>query len=703
MPITEYLYRIKNLAIGTSKVPPQFYPLYLFIFLISLNACNKQSKLKADHPVQIQKISDSSSVLISKYGFKAAINKFNKDYSLIKDPGLGDQIAYYTFKLDAYDEYIHWDFSNRNLPFYLKQLDSALWVIEKNKAEKIYLYDYIENTFSKGDILYAMAKYDSAYRYYFKGKVLSDELNDKCARASFTSRFAFVNFREGKFRQAASLFMLEFKQRKSCPPDFDNFDLSQAALNNAGACYDALGMVDSARYCFNSTIAYVDTNASKLPASKRLILDIHGFTYGLLGSTYYNRGDNNKAEQLFKESIQLDSYGGNEQKNAQWVRLKLARLYFTTGRLKQVDSLIKDVKLSLDTLPGEAAEMEWNKINADYFNFLNQPLKARPYLTAYLKLKDKNDLIKRSIVENDVDDYFRMVQKRYDLAILKKERQLSALQLVSAIGFSVFMLFIMFVAWRNSKISKKHNLELTQLNQQSGELNLSLQSTLNSLEESHAENTTIMKIVAHDLRNPIGAISNLSGVILKEGASEDQTEIVKMIQISADDSLRLVNDLLNREAVNELKTESVNLSSLIKYCVTQLQFKADLKQQQIFLNTSPVIINVNREKTWRVISNLITNAIKFSANGAIINVTLKADAKTVTIAVKDNGIGIPVELENKIFDTVSKAKRSGTDGEKSYGFGLAISKQIVEAHGGKLWFENNSDRGVTFYVELPLL
>ena len=139
----------------------------------------------------------------------------------------------------------------------------------------------------------------------------------------------------------------------------------------------------------------------------------------------------------------------------------------------------------------------------------------------------------------------------------------------------------------------------------------------------------------------------------------------------------------------------------VAHCVDLLHYKADAKGQYINLQTTPVILSVNREKIWRVVSNLIANAIKFSPSGASILVKLEEKEKHVIIAVEDHGIGIPVEIKDKIFDMFTEARRPGTAGEQPFGLGLAISKQIVEAHGGEIWFNSKRDNGTIFYVKLP--
>ena len=115
---------------------------------------------------------------------------------------------------------------------------------------------------------------------------------------------------------------------------------------------------------------------------------------------------------------------------------------------------------------------------------------------------------------------------------------------------------------------------------------------------------------------------------------------------------------------------------------------------------APEEILISREKIWRVISNLISNAIKFSAKGSVISVSIKDLKSDVEIAVKDQGIGIPEGMQTKVFNMFTEAKRPGTAGEKSFGMGLSISKQIIDNHDGKIWLESKSGKGSTFYIRL---
>jgi signal transduction histidine kinase len=210
-------------------------------------------------------------------------------------------------------------------------------------------------------------------------------------------------------------------------------------------------------------------------------------------------------------------------------------------------------------------------------------------------------------------------------------------------------------------------------------------------------------LIAHDLRNPIGAIATIAGMMLEQHRPEDDRIMLDMIKTSGQNSLTLVSDLLQvHTRMEELKKEPADLHSMLHYCVELLHHKADAKAQKVILQAPHIAVPVNREKFWRVISNLIGNAIKFSPTGAVITIKLQELPQRVLISVEDHGIGIPDEMKDKIFDMFTQAKRSGTAGEQAFGLGLAISRQIIEAHGGHIWFESLPGNGTTFYVELPV-
>jgi len=171
--------------------------------------------------------------------------------------------------------------------------------------------------------------------------------------------------------------------------------------------------------------------------------------------------------------------------------------------------------------------------------------------------------------------------------------------------------------------------------------------------------------------------------------------------------LTLINELVELDLGKEhilLNKEWIDINETAKHCTGLMQLIAAKKGQKIQLLALPKPLNVyiDNDKIERMLNNLAGNAIKFSSAGETISIELEQKEKAVLIAVKDNGIGIPSEIQTELFNTLGSTRRMGTAGEKSFGLGLSICKQIVEAHHGKIWVQSEAGRGSVFYVELPL-
>lgn len=287
-----------------------------------------------------------------------------------------------------------------------------------------------------------------------------------------------------------------------------------------------------------------------------------------------------------------------------------------------------------------------------------------------------------------------------------KEGELKALQihandqykiLVLVVFLVIIALLFLFFIIRQLKRTKVLNNKFANQNRE-------LSFTLKTLEQSQTQHTNMMKVIAHDLRHPIGAIHSLADLMLLEAdRSASDRQMLEMIKKSSEDSLGMFESLLQTHfQVEDVKMESVDLVELLKYCLSMLNDKAEAKQQHFSFTGDNLVVHGSRERLWRVFSNIISNAIKFSPVGGEINVTLGVVADVAKISIKDGGIGIPNEVGDQIFGFFSKAKRFGTSGEKPYGLGLAISKQIIEAHGGRVWYEANHPMGTIFNIEMPL-
>jgi len=318
----------------------------------------------------------------------------------------------------------------------------------------------------------------------------------------------------------------------------------------------------------------------------------------------------------------------------------------------------------------------------------DQIIRVQKMLTSALAADNSN--LKKFIGDYTV---YNAIREKNDLLEAGNQSKLAKIWMLAGICFATILL-LAFIYYQYRRSRQKNEIISDQNHQ--------LQNTLAALEQSQADNTQMLRVVAHDLRSPIGAMTSIANLMLGEGPRNDNDRVLlDLLKTSGENSLELVNDLLLMHTrAEELTKEPVDMHQLLQYCVELLHFKAKEKMQQISLMAAHVIVHVNREKIWRVMSNLITNAIKFSPIGAHITVRLEEKDGKVQISVEDQGIGIPEDIKDNIFDMFTVSRRAGTAGEQSFGLGLSISRQIVEAHGGAIWYKSTPGNGSTFFVEL---
>jgi len=223
-----------------------------------------------------------------------------------------------------------------------------------------------------------------------------------------------------------------------------------------------------------------------------------------------------------------------------------------------------------------------------------------------------------------------------------------------------------------------------------------------------------VSISAHQLRTPLSIIKWSLGMLLAGDVgslTKEQKEFLQKTYQTNERMIRLVNDLLNVARIEEgrfvYQPKVVEFDQLVKKTFNSLKELAKKKNLTYKLvvkeSKKPKVVKVDIEKITLVIKNLIENAIHYTPCKGKITVTVERKNKEVLFSVKDTGVGIPKEQQKRVFSrffrgsNVIKMETEGT------GLGLFISKNIVEAHGGKIWFKSKENKGTTFFFTLPAL
>lgn len=212
-------------------------------------------------------------------------------------------------------------------------------------------------------------------------------------------------------------------------------------------------------------------------------------------------------------------------------------------------------------------------------------------------------------------------------------------------------------------------------------------------------------MASHELKTPITVIKNhLQLLGLKISEEELKSSVSKAIN-SVDKLSTLVSDLLD---VSKIEGEKLQLNysrfdvvDLISDSIQNLQITESTHQIIFNKQSESIIVNADKQRIEQVIINLLTNAIKYSPDAEKVVVKVTSENSEVMISVTDFGIGIPEELQNKVFSRFFRAEGLST-AYSGLGIGLFISKDIVERHQGTIWVESEVDEGSTFYIKLPV-
>jgi two-component system, OmpR family, sensor histidine kinase VicK len=215
-----------------------------------------------------------------------------------------------------------------------------------------------------------------------------------------------------------------------------------------------------------------------------------------------------------------------------------------------------------------------------------------------------------------------------------------------------------------------------------------------------------INIAAHELRTPIQPILGLSGILQDIVHKDPEKVYVEMILRNARRLQKLAEDLLDVTRIEShslhLNRDLFNLKDVMQSQIKDYQTQADDNSIKLYYDHKDVHIHADKARITQVIANLLRNAINFTGQGGdggggLISITSDANDDHVVIKIRDNGSGISPEIYPKLFT------KFATKSEKGTGLGLFISKSIIEAHGGRIWAQNNKDdKGTTFTFTLPL-
>src|SRR5712692_817676 len=234
-----------------------------------------------------------------------------------------------------------------------------------------------------------------------------------------------------------------------------------------------------------------------------------------------------------------------------------------------------------------------------------------------------------------------------------------------------------------------------------------------ALKDAERVKDEFIGIAAHELRSPLAVIKGFAQMLIMQTnrgkgptLADWQTEAIQDIDQATSRLVELTEDLLDVTRLQagrlELQLEPTDLVALVKRIVAR--FKVTTENHRITVNSTQehLVSNVDHRRIEQVFSNLINNAIKYSPAGGDIVITLDADQQYALFSIQDHGIGIPQHQHGRIFSRFMRADNTYMHEIGGTGLGLYLCRELVERHGGRIWFKSVEGEGSTFYISLPL-
>lgn len=233
-------------------------------------------------------------------------------------------------------------------------------------------------------------------------------------------------------------------------------------------------------------------------------------------------------------------------------------------------------------------------------------------------------------------------------------------------------------------------------------------------ERIEEERKQFVSNVSHELRTPLTSMRSYIEALI-DGAWKDEElapRFLDVAQSETDRMIRMIQDLLHLSRIDsgksQLNEELLDVKALFAQVLNRFEMLLDSEEYrdnnytlEYKLLDEGVFVDIDPDRIIQVFDNVLNNAIKYSPNGGTITSTMDITDEQVIISVKDEGMGIPEEDLDHIFDRFYRVDRARSRAMGGTGLGLAISHEVVEQHGGKIWAESVEGKGTTFYIALP--
>lgn len=532
-----------------------------------------------------------------------------------------------------------------------------------------------------------LGDYAKALNGYLESIEIAKRVDDQLMLSILNENIANLYASQKDYKQALDFYEIVKKINQGIGNDVT----SAETMSNMASVYADMGKLEYAMYNINSSITVFEDHEIK---------DWLAFAYEVKGKTYLKQKKYkwalywyNQAEMLHKklddDRGEIDLLNGMAEahlglKNDSISQHYALRAYsistkinFKEGTQKCARTLYKINKNKQDF----ATALKYHEVYQSLSDTLSRN-ENKKSLTM-LKTKVEHEKQKMALVREN------------EMALATQQNYVNA-----ALAILLVFVVVTFLVHRGEKIQKKLNKKLQVKAEELEQNDLELR-------EINETKDKLFSIIAHDLRGPIGAFQGLLKLFKEKEI--DQTEFLNFIpklRTDIDHIAFTLNNLLSwgQSQMNGATTKPriIPLENIVEENINLLSEIATNKSIKITSQLTPnTMAWSDANQIDIVIRNLISNALKFTPKDGMITVKSIEKNKHWEISVRDTGVGMDRETQEKIFDDNSNITTYGTDNEKGTGLGLSLCKEMVEKNGGTIWVESYLRKGSTFFFTVP--
>jgi signal transduction histidine kinase/Flp pilus assembly protein TadD len=580
----------------------------------------------------------------------------------------------------------------------ISKYDSAIYQYNKSLKFCKSLKDNrnkINNLIGLGRVYYERGDFELALSKYLEAFKLVEVQHDPSTKLSLLIDMANIYADEQQREKAISYY----NQAMEIALELKNEDTLSVLYNNLAIIYQNDSDYNKALTFYEKSLDINKKANNK--ASVALCLNN-------IGENYFKMGDSEKAIVCLRESLSTNRQLQLETEIIYNLET-LSQIYLSLGNFKQAFIYLDEGITLTKKLKTLGKRSDLLKLLAEYYNKTENNKKAYSTIIAYNSLKDSIQQKSRTdkIVElqaqfdsekKEKENEILRISNQFTQEKLAKERiRTNYLFIFSFLALTVIILI--FVLFRSKvKIHKRIKV-----------INEKLEESNSKLKIMNATKDKFFSIIAHDLRSPFNAILGFSELIkyeVKEGKNITTIEEFNdNIHESANSLFTLLENLLqwakDQRGMLEFTPTQIDLYELIQSNISIFKLKANDKSIKLFSDIKPNTVafgDVNMVNT--IVRNLISNALKFTDKNGEIFLSTILDGDFIHLSVKDNGIGICKNDQDKLFRLDGNFTTMGTNDETGSGLGLILCKEFVKKNGGEIWVESEENKGSNFIFSL---